>query len=258
MEKSFTLILIGLLSLVSTAQDSLCVFKIDGNALAKFDTSNKPIKKGDVLAEKNTVYLTSPSKVTLINSKGEAFKLTNAGTYHYNDILRNEYIENQKSLTSKYFKMIWKELTNKDAEKAIIGGVFRGDVLMEFPKDSAYVASNKLTLKWKTENDSTEYFIFIKNIKTDQILKLATNGSEISVYKDQRFFEDGDEFQWTVLTSEFPNLKNAVFFDFKLISKNDYKTYSEAYSDLIQDLEALGLTDLEIENTICQTYGLCK
>ena len=212
MEKSFTIILIGLFSLVVNAQDSLCVFKIDGVALAKFDNAKKPIKKGDFLDEKNTVYLTSPSHLTLINSNGEAFKLADVGAYSYNDILKNKHVENQKSLTSKYFKMIWKELTNKDAGKTIIGGVFRGDVLMQFPKDSAMVASSKLTLKWRTETDSTEYFVFIKNKETDQILKLATNGSEISVYKNQGFFTEGEDLQWTVSTSEFPNLKNAIFF----------------------------------------------
>lgn len=258
MGKSFTIILISFFALVTNAQDSLCVFKIEGVALAKFDKAKKPIKKGDILNEKNTVYLNSISNLTLINSDGKVFNLESTGAYNYSDILKNEYVENQKGLTSRYFKMIWKELTNKDAGKTIIGGVFRGDVLMEFPLDSVRIASSKIKFKWKADESISQYYVFIKDSNSDDVHKFATNGNELSLYKDNPIFSGSKSFEWTVSTKEFPNLKNILFYSFNLINRSEYESLKSQFDDLISDLQAIGLSSLEIEETLCNTYGICK
>lgn len=258
MGKSFTIILISFFALVTNAQDSLCVFKIKGVALAKFDKAKKPIKKGDILNETNTVYLSSISNLTLINSDGKVFNLESKGAYNYSDILKNEYVENQKGLTSRYFKMIWKELTNKDAGKTIIGGVFRGDVLMEFPLDSARVASSKIKFNWKADESISQYYVFIKDSNSDEVHKYATNGNELTLYKDNPIFSGSKSFDWAVSTKEFPNLKNIPFYSFTLINRSEYERHKSRFDDLISDLEAIGLSTIEIEETLCNTYGICK
>ena len=89
-------------------------------------------------------------------------------------------------------------------------------------------------------------------------MKLATNGNQISLYKTQPFFSEGNTFEWTVTTEEFPSLDNLTFYSFELINRNQYAEQVKNYTALLTDLEALGLSDAEIETTICETYGLCK
>ena len=240
------------------AQDSLCVFKTSAGVLGKLDGLKKPLNKGDFLNAKSTVYLNAPSAVTLINSEGEAFNIEKVGTYSFANILSHKAIEDQKSLTSKYFKMIWDELLKRDSGKTIIGGVFRGDVLMEYPVDSTKTASSKLTFKWQKDTDSTQYFVFIKDITSESIYKFATNGNTLTLYKNNPIFSEGVDFEWSVSTSEFPNLKNIPFNRFTLIERGDYENLKTNFSDLIVDLKALGLSDVEIEDSLCETYGLCK
>ncbi|WP_111683417.1 hypothetical protein [Winogradskyella tangerina] len=258
MGKSFIIILFCFLGLGLQAQDSLCVFKTSPGVIGKLNGKKRPLQKGDFLNDKSAVYVTAPSDITLINAEGDAFNIKNVGTYSYPNLLKYKAIEDQKSLTSKYFKLIWDELLKRDSGKTIIGGVFRGDVLMEFPGDSTKTASSKLKFSWQIESDTTQYFVFIKDVANDAIHKFATNGNELVLYKDNPIFAESDTFEWAVSTSEFPNLKNIPFYTFSLIERSEYEELKSSYSDLITDLRALGLSDSEVEDTLCQTYGFCK
>lgn len=258
MEKPFVIILLFFCLCTINAQDSLCVYKTGSGVLAKFNTQKRPLQKGDFLNENSTVYLTSSSDITLINSAGEVFNLKNVGAYTYKSILEYKAIEDQRSLTSKYFKLIWDELLKRKSGKTIIGGVFRGDVLMQFPKDSTKTASSKLTFSWKPESETSQYFVFIRSKNSEEVHKFATNGNELSLYKGNPIFSDGETFEWSVSTKEFPSFKNIPFYTFTLIDRSEYETLKSNYKDLINDLEALGLTSTEIEGTLCETYGICK
>lgn len=258
MEKSFIVIALCFFTSLSVSQDSLCVFKVSPDVLGKLNDIKKPLQKGDFLNRKSTVYLTSPSEVTFINSRGDAFILEDIGAYTYKNILGYKALDEQKSLTSKYFKLIWDELLKRDSGKTIIGGVFRGDILMEFPKDSTKMSSSKLTFKWLKNEGVSQYYMFIRNPETEEVFKFATNGSELILYKDNPVFNGGEEFEWTVSTSEFPNLKNIPFYRITLIDRAEYERIKSGFDDLISDLKELGLSSLEIEETLCITYGICK
>lgn len=257
MEKSVALVLLLCVALVSNAQDSLCVFNIKGNAYTKISNSVKPLTKGSFINRTATIFLEESSKITAINSEGEAFKIEEGGTYKFAQLLKDK-VENSKNLTSKYLKLIWNEFTKNESTKTVIGGVFRGDVLMVHPQDSVIWASSKLTFTWNTQEDTSIYYLFIRNIATDEVLKLATNGSQVTLYKEQHLFLEGAEFEWTVSTTEFPNLKNIPFYNFTLIKKNSYADLKLNYKDLVTDLKGLGLTESEIEASLCETYKLCK
>jgi len=240
------------------AQDSLCVFNVNGNAFVKTDRKIMPLKKGALLNKNVEILVKSPSEITLINANGEAYKIERVGDYKFNDIINKGRIKDQKSLTSKYFKLVWDEFLQKESGKTAIGGVFRGDVLMEFPQDSTKLAGSKLNFKWKNSEENKTYYLFIKNLKTEDILKLSTNGNEISLYKTQAIFSEGDVFEWTVSTLEFPNLKNMPFSTFQLMSREEYAAFLESQSVLIENLKALRLTDEEVLNSLCETYDICK
>ena len=257
MEKSIVVIIFCCFTFLLKAQDSLCVFKLNGSAYVKTTNKLQPLSKGKFINKNQTLILDSSSKLTAINASGEAYKVESNGQYKFKDILKLK-TQQSGSLTSKYFKVIWDEFVKKEEGSTVIGGVFRGDILMEFPKDSVMLASSKLTFSWKTNEVDSSYYVFVRNKKTDEILKLATNGNQISLYKNQTFFSEDNTFEWIVTTEEFPSLDNLTFYNFELINRNQYAEQVKNYTALLTDLEALGLSDAEIETTICETYGLCK
>ncbi len=258
MGKSFAIILFCCFVSVLNAQDSLCVFKVKGTAYCKQSNVLKPLSKGTFIPKSSNLILAESAEITAIDSKGEAFKIDKAGEYKFSKILQHKAIKNAQGLTTKYLKLIWDELTKKGSGKTIIGGVYRGDILMEFPIDSTKTASSKLSFSWKKQNEDANYFIFIRNIETDEVYKFSTNGTTLTLYKDNPIFYEGDDYEWSVSTEEFPNLKNIPFYSFTLIERSEYKALKQEFIEVITDLKALGLTDSEIEESLCKTYGICK
>lgn len=258
MGKSFIIIILCCFAFSLNAQDSLCVFNVKGSVYRKLTNTLKPLTKGMFISKKSTLLVSDSAEITTINSEGRAFQINEAGEYKYKSILEHNTLKNAKGLTSKYFKLIWNELIKNNSGKTIIGGVFRGDVIMESPIDSTKTASSKLTFKWKVDEELSQCYLFIKNTETEDVLKLATNGSELSLYKNNAIFSEGSEFQWTVSKDEFPNLKNIPFYTFTLIDRIQYEDFKSNYEDLINDLKTLGLSNFEIVNSLCETYGICK
>src|SRR5690606_17224866 len=123
--------------------------------------------------------------------------------------------------------------------ETVIGGVFRGEKLMLFPIDSSKIANHKLSFKWKTDSLHTSYYLFIKNIETDTLLKLETNGSQISLFSDNPIFNAGKTFEWTVSTKAYPNLNNSLFYSFEILDNESFETAKSNYQDLISGLEKL-------------------
>ena len=144
------------------------------------------------------------------------------------------------------------------SEKALIAGVFRGETLMNYPLDKSKIASSKITFEWDLEESEKLCYIFVKNLITDEILKIETNGSQLSLYNDNPIFNDNAIFEWAVTTEAFPNLDNIPFFSFELIDRTTYESLKTEYSDFIKDLKTLGHSEKEISNVLCETYGLCK
>jgi hypothetical protein len=258
MEKLFIAVIVLFVCFTTNAQDSLCVFKINGSAFNKTKTSLKPITKGTFIHKKEALLLDEKSSITAINASGDAYKLEGVGEYKFQQILNNKIIPESRSLTSKYLKLIWKELTNSNTNKTIIGGVFRGDVLMRFPKDSSKVVSSKVSFKWQFNETDKLYYLIIRNTKTGELLKIEADGSTLSLYKSNPIFAEGNSFHWMVSTNEFPNLKNSPFYNFSLINREEYKALQLEYLDVIKDLKKMGLTEEEIENSLCETYRICK
>ena len=145
-------ILIGLCMGVLQAQDSLCVFKLGGEAYLNKSKKLKSLVKGDFIPFSAQVILGPQSQLVAIDQEGNAYKVNQAKTYTFNNLLKFK-AKGGESLTSKYLKFVWNELVNEKKRKTIIGGVFRGEVLMQYPIDSARLASNGITLKWQTHID---------------------------------------------------------------------------------------------------------
>ncbi|AFU68183.1 hypothetical protein P700755_001246 [Psychroflexus torquis ATCC 700755] len=259
MGKSFIkLIIILSCNTLVLAQDSLCVFKTKGIVLIESINIKKSLIKGDFIKPKSNLSVLPNSEISVIDANGHIYFINKAGDYSFNELYKYEKTKQGSNLTSDYFKYIWSELLDKGSNKAIIAGVYRGGILMKFPRDSSKIYNSKITLKWDLVENEKLYYVFLKNIATNEILKIESNGSRVSLYKNQHIFSEGTQFDWAVSTSEFPNVKNLYFFNFTLIDKNTYADLKLNYKNLIKDLENLGLSETEIETSICNTYGLCK
>ena len=240
-----------------SAQETLCVFKTSPN-IVNSASPTKALGKGTLIHTSDVITLKNGDMLSLIDKNGSLYKIDASGKYTYKQLISHKVEGDKSSLTSKYFKYLWEEMTHASGSETIIGGVFRGENLMRFPIDSALVVSSKVKFTWDIDSASTTYYFFLRNIETHTLLRLATNGSEVSLFKENPIFNTGNSFEWFVDTEAFPNLDNKTFHGFTLIDRTAYESKKEEFKSVIKELKIAGLTDQEIEQILCETYGLCK
>ena len=196
MEKLLIRCLIGLMVISPVfAQDSLCVIDLKGSAYLKMRSSMEPLGKGSFVNNK-AVLMLQETDVTAIDAKGQAYQLKGSGEYPYRELLENKVLEKGGSLTAKYFKLIWEEFMNKEEDKTIIGGVFRGEIPMVYPPESAMVLDRSISFEWDKLWETELSYFFLRNKQTEEMLKLATDGQQIILYSDNPIFSDGSEYEW--------------------------------------------------------------
>lgn len=239
---------------VSYAQESLCVYKVSG--IVTLNKKTKSLSKGSLINKTDVVKLSAKSKLIAIDDEGSLFELNKLGDYAFSSILKNKKATEKSGLTSKYFKFVWSELTHKKEENKSIAGVFRGNVLMKYPPENTSLAGQKIVLKWDGDTQ-TSYYLFVRNVTDDSLLKLETNGNQIALYSDSEIFKNGTTFEWTVSTEEFPNIKNIPFYRFITISYSEYSDEIKKHQPLIEELQELGLNENEISYEICKNSRLC-
>ena len=239
------------------AQEPLCVFKTD-KGIMHLANPPKELFKGSLIKSKDVVSLPNGAVLSFIDNDGVLYKLSKPGKYSYTQLKTYKVKKDQSSLTEKYLKYLWEEMTQTSGSGTVIGGVFRGENLMLSPRDSAMVVDSKVRFTWKTDSLNNAYYFFLRNKQTQESLKLSTNGSELTLFKENPIFSEGNSFEWYIDTEAFPNLDNKTFNAFTTIDRTAYETKKETYSEFIKDLLDSGLTDAEINQILCETYGLCK
>lgn len=258
MEKwSATLMLFMAFCTITFSQQKVYVYQTSG-AFLKQNEKQTRIQKGDLIRQGDKVFVSQTTNTTFLDQEGNLYTLNVVGDYHFKDILQHKVKASKEGLTKKYFKYLWDKMTKENIAETKIGGVFRGDILMTTPKDSVLTASSKITFSWETNEQATTYYLILKNTETEALFKVATNGSQLTLYKNDAFFSDGKYFEWAVSTAEFPNIKNLHFYHFELISKSVYVEMVAKYVNVVTALEQDGYNSTEIETIICETYGLCK
>ena len=254
----YTFIIVSLFCQCILAQDSLCVFKANGSVLKVNSGKIQSVKKGDYLINADRLVVDNSADVLAIDKQGHAYVLNAKGDYSFKNLLSKKQTKTSSGLTSKYFKLIWNELRDTKASATLIGGVFRGEQLMQFPLDSSKIAGSKVKFSWKETNENTDYYLFVRNIETDALAKYQTHTNALYLYKSNPIFDNSTSFEWCVTTEEFPNLKNLTFYTFELLSKSEYKSLKKDYVTLENQLKALGLSDEDINKSICKIYRICN
>ena len=241
-----------------SAQDSLCVFGTKGTVFKQLYSKKIPLGKGDIISIKDKLTVLPNSQLTALGKVGDLYVISKQGTYSFKNILQFKQEKAAKNVTSLYLKYLWNELTHKNEKKALVGGVFRGAVLMKSPKDSTIIANSKVTLEWRSNGIDSLYYVFIKNKKTNSVFKFETNGSHLVFEKENPIFEGSTEFEWFVTTEAFPNINNIPFYTFTKLNYEDYEKLKNSYQDLVTDLRAFGYNEDEIKNILCSQYKLCN
>lgn len=257
MEKLF----IGLTLLICSlqqlhAQDSLCVFSAKGSVYFQTPGSMKQVHKGDYIVNTGRINLGEQSTLVTIDQDGGLYYITQPGNHHFNHL--NAFKRDQSSLTTRYLAYAWNELMAKTKQKTVIAGVFRGNIYMQFPRDSAAIASSTLHFRWNRLSPDVPMYFFLKNKTTQEIVKLASNGSSLALYPELGIFQTGNEFEWTVSEQEFPTHKNLVFYQFTRISPEEFREQRTKFNPLISDLKQLNFSNTEINKILCESYGLCN
>ncbi len=256
MEKLFQILIFFSCCQFAIAQESLCVFSSAGSNYIETGSIRKLAKKGDLISKKDKLVMSS-GNIIAIDNNGNTYTIAKPGTFAFKKLLAFRQKSTNNAITGKYFKLVWNELTGNTVKQKIIGGVFRGEVLMELPKDSSKVLETKAALRWKPA-EGKSVFIFIRNKTTDEILKLESDGSQLTLFGDNPIFDEGKEFEWTVSEREFVNLKNVVFYSFSFIDKKTYDEHEKKYSDFVAELRNLNISRPQIDQILCETYKFCR
>lgn len=249
--------LICLFSLSATAQDSLYVYKTKGIVLQGKLNDRTRLQKGTLILPTTRIELQAQASLEAINKKGDLFSTADPGVYSQAMLLKRKSKIYPQNLTANYFKYIWSELVSAQKAPTQLGGVFRGNSLMQFPKDSTQITSSHIELRWELESSTDDYFVFIRETGSEDYLKMETNGDRLVLYENP-FFEAGKSYEWAVTTEAFPNLNNLQFFRFSIITKQQYAELKEVLVAQLQNPELNKLSKKELQILLCENYNLCN
>lgn len=259
MEKLSLGLIAWLLISTAAAQDSLYVFQVKGEVILVTGKADRMAKKGSLLTASSSLRLGNGASLTAIDQRGVTYEAVGPATVGFQQLLARKGKPRGSNMTAQYLTYVWKEFVGGERNETLIGAAFRGEMRMLAPTDSAKVVASKVTLKWKTDSLATSYYLFVRNILTDEVAKFETDGSRLTLFKDNPLFEDGStQFEWAVTTEAFPNLNNLPFYAFELIDRNTYKQLETEHQAFVDDLRLLGMDEREIADALCETFGICR
>lgn len=259
MEKLFIKLIVFVACLQALqAQDSLCVYAIKGTVLKTVLSKKTPLSKGDVISALHKLTILPQSQLTAISKQGDLFVVDQEGKYTLKQLVAFKQKREEKNVSALYFKFLWAELTHHTEKKTVIAGVFRGNVLMQSPIDSAIITHSRIALEWQKDDHDALYYVFLRNKKTGIIHKFETNGSHLVFYPQNPIFEGSTAFEWAATTEAFPKVNNMPFYTFTLLDREAYEQQKMKYQALITEMKALDYNDLDIDKALCAIYKLCK
>jgi hypothetical protein len=241
---------------VVKAQEKLMVFKVKGSPVLKVNDSLKSLSKGSQVPSNSIVSLATNDDLLLINEKGNCFQINDAREYNFSEVLENAVAEDNSSFTNKYFTYVWDQFAKNKKSKVKTGVVYRNDniVLLE-PADSVKIYNPEIKFSWNI--DVPESYFLLRDIETNHISKFGTKGSYIKLFVDNEFLVKGKEYQWAVSDTKFPNLDELDFFNFSLLTGDEFLEYKSDIDLFKKELTSLGLSKGEIKVLFCNDYKIC-
>jgi hypothetical protein len=264
MEKLFfsklTLVLFVFASFKAQSQDSYVIFKIVGKPILN---SSKQLTKGSILKSNDTITLQGKDSVLIIDDSGELYEVPdstpNKNEYAMLEINKYKTSKEVTSFSKKYLSYVWKQFSKKDSTGEHIGVVYRSnlDSIMLKPFDSVKLYLPEVKFSWRPNNTDQPIYFLLKEKGNDFIHKIGVNGNGLVLFVDKKVLVPGKEYLWSISNEKYPNLNNIDFYYFSLLDKNSFENKKSELTNLISDLELLGLSQTEIKDILCKDYKLC-
>ena len=261
MKKSVFFFMVFFVVHYGISQETFFVYKVKGEPFMKINDSVKSVGKGSELNEKTTVSINENDVLYFINNQGDIFVLNHPGKFSYSDLQKTPAIKDNTSFSKKFFGYVWKEFTNKTASRNDkVGVVYRGDdnILMRTPNDSIQIYSSEINFEWDSIKGKTkEYYLVLRDLDTDKITKIGTHSTSISLFVDDFILREGGNYQWCITETKYPNYKKIVFYNFKLLNQSEFESLDDEIKNISEVLKEIGLSEIEIRETICQDFKIC-
>lgn len=243
-------------SIISHAQNNYIVYKQFGTPKLKIKDSIKNINKGSIFSENQELVLTKKDSLLLIDAKGKVYCIKTKGRYTFNQIKKYPVATENTSFTKKYFSYVWKQFTNNNSNKSKVGVVFRNNnIILLQPSDSVKLFTSEIKFTWAS-NFSESYF-HLKNTQNNHITKFGVSGNFITLFLDNNLLKSGVNYQWAIADKKFPNLEELEFYNFTLLTTEEYIALKPNIDAFTKDMKNLGFSAIEIKESLCNDYKIC-
>lgn len=250
------LILLFFYVLGSSAQDNLMVFKVEGTPVLKIDKTTKSLSKGSPITTNSTVSIKANDKLIFINEDGYCFEIKEIGDYSYAAIKKIPATVDNSSFTKNYLSYVWSQFSKNTTNPSKTGVVYRNDHLILLqPSDSVKIYIPEIKFVWNLESD--EKYFFLKEMETDQLVKFGVMGNNFTLFVDDQLLKKGKNYLWAVSETKFPDLDALIFYNFSLLSNEEFKAMEPDINLFKKDLQKLGFTASEIKIMLCNDYKIC-
>ena len=199
------------------AQTQLVVYQVNGNVTIK--ESKKKVFVGTLIDVKSTLIVQNGSCI-LLDNQSNMYEVSEKGTASFSSIKENKISSNSKSVSNRYLKYVYKKFLRQEEKNSIYGAVFRGNELLNFPKNYSYFLPNSFVdFNWNSIGQK-EFYLWILNEKTNKIigkyrLDYANSLSLLLPFKK-------GVYKW-IVTTENSLGKNSTFYFFEIVRSNEFK-----------------------------------
>lgn len=260
MEKLFKIIITLCLALSATsvfAQDNYYVFKTEGTPLVKTSSTVKPLYKANAVSSIMTVVLNRGDVLQYINEEGNLYRLDIAGSYKYPSLKNFKQTDNNTSVTKKYFKYVWESINNELSSQSEGGAVVRSENrVLKSPVNGVKVIIKTVKFKWNDSNKKQMSYLFLKEIETNNVIKLGTEDNKLTLFVDSYILKPKTSYQWAVSGNKTTKHNDLEFQDFKVASSEEAKNYAYTIKKLSIELKKMGFKDKFIKKRIIEDYNI--
>jgi hypothetical protein len=177
-----------------------------------------------MISSNNKLVIDEQTLVVLFNKKGLPALIEKKGTYSYNQlsVIFNQQVGN--SLLYDFFRYVLTEFLGSEVERTRAATVVRGDTIpMVFPPDSAWFFNNKIEFSWKNSGSGNYFVIKCEN---NEVLKLYTNGSALTIFPFSSGLIRGKWYKWIVTDNNVTN-GNSSYNNFYIPDENIIKNFKK-------------------------------
>lgn len=187
--------------------ESFNVFYVKGSALLLEKNKKVVLTKDMNITSGDKLVTDEQTLVVLFSKKGLPALIEKKGTYSYDQLTGISNQQAGNSLLYDYFRYVVTEFLDSEKEVTQAATVVRGDTLpMVFPPDSAWFFDNKIEFSWKNSGSGNYFLIKGDN---DEVLKLFTGSSTLTLYPFSSGLIKGKWYKWTVTDNNATNGNNS-------------------------------------------------